>query len=127
MCSNSGIKDAVLKDKFVEAYNEFVENRRFGDEEDIAEQELKRINKEENELISLNIRGLINKYDYEHDRAEMQDKRKKLEKRVREYKQAHMGRGSVKPIVGFDEDIMGRVIKGITIQDYVVTFEFYNK
>lgn len=126
MCSNSGIKDAVLKDKFVEAYNEFVENRRFGDEEDIAEQELKRINKEENELISLNIRGLINKYDYEHDRAEMQDKRKKLEKRVRDYKQAHMGRGSVKPIVGFDEDIMGRVIKGITIQDYVVTFEFYN-
>lgn len=126
ICSNSGIKDVVLKDKFVEAYNEFVENRKFGDEEDIAEQELKRINKEENELISLNIRGLINKYDYEHDRAEMQNKRKKLEKIVREYRQAHMGRGSIKPIVGFDEDIMGRVIKGITIQDYVVTFEFYN-
>ena len=125
-CSNSGIKDSVLKEKFIEAYNEFIENRNFGNDEDAAERELKKLNAEENELISLHVRGLISKHDYEHDKNDIRARRKALEQKVRDYRQAHIRRGAAKPITEFDEELVGRVIKGVTIKDYVVTFEFYN-
>ena len=125
-CSNSGIKDSVLKEKFIEAYNEFIENRNFGNDENAAEIELKKLNAEENELVSLHVRGLISKHDYEHDKNDIQAKRKALEQKVRDYRQAHIRRGAAKPITEFDEELVGRVIKGVTIKDYVVTFEFYN-
>lgn len=125
-CSNSGIKDSVLKEKFIEAYNEFIENRNFGNDEDAAERELKKLNAEENELISLHVRGLISKHDYERDKNDIRARRKALEQKVRDYRQAHIRRGAAKPINEFDEELVGRLIKGVTIKDYVVTFEFYN-
>lgn len=32
----------------------------------------------------------------------------------------------LKPITEFNEELVGRVLKQVTIQDWIITFEFYN-
>ena len=125
-CSNTGIKDSVLKEKFIEVYNDFIENKRFGETNSEAEQQLKKLINEENELIALHVRGLISKIDLDNDRAELRKQRIILERQINEYRQSHIKNLELKPITEFNEDLVGRVLKQVTIQDWMITFEFYN-
>ena len=125
-CANTGIKDSVLKEKFVEAYNEFVETRHYGGEELQMQEQLDRINREEKELITLHVRGLITKADFEHDRKEIVAQRKAWEKKMQEYRSAYFKKGDLKTIEECDEELVSRVVRKVTILNWVVTFEFYN-
>lgn len=125
-CANTGIKDSVLHEKFIEAYNEFIENKRYGTEENQLERELKKLNDDENELMALAVKGLIGKKDLDTDRAEIAKARRSIESKIREYRQAHLKKEDLKPITECDEELVGRMLRQITIQDWVVMFEFYN-
>lgn len=125
-CSNTGIKDSVLKEKFIDVYNEFIESKRFGETNSEAEQQLKKLINDENELIALHVRGLISKIDLDNDRADLRKQRIILEQQINEYRQSHIKNLELKPITEFNEEFVGRVLKQVTIQDWIITFEFYN-
>lgn len=126
VCGNSGIKDSVLKERFIEAYNEFVENRCYGEEEKVLQNQLDEANNNEKELLVLRVKGLITREDYEHDRAEMVAERKALERKMNIYRSAYFKKGELKTITDCDEDLISRILKKVIIQNWVVTFEFYN-
>ena len=125
-CSNTGIKDSILKEKFIEAYNEFIESKRFGEINSETEQQLKKLINDENELIALHVKGLISKIDLENERVELRKQRIILERQINEYRQSHIKNLELKLITEFDEELVGRVIKQVTIRDWIITFEFYN-
>ena len=124
--SNTGIKDSILKEKFIEAYNEFTESKRFGEINSETEQQLKKLINDENELIALHVKGMINKIDLENERVELRKQRIILEQQINEYRQSHIKNLELKPITEFNEELVGRVLKQVTIQDWIITFEFYN-
>ena len=78
------------------------------------------------QLIALHVRGLISKIDLDNDRAELRKQRIILERQINEYRQSHIKNLELKPITEFNEDLVGRVLKQVTIQDWIITFEFYN-
>ena len=125
-CSNTGIKDSILKEKFIEAYNEFIESKRFGEINSETEQQLKKLINDENELIALHVKGLISKIDLENERVELRKQWRILERQINEYRQSHIKNLELKPITEFNEELVGRVLKQVTIQDWIITFEFYN-
>ncbi len=125
-CANSGIKDTVLKEKFIEAYNEFVEKRCYGEEEMDMQRQLDKLNDDEKELLALKVKGLITREDFEHDRAEIAAERKVIESKMSAYRSAYFKKGELKPITDCDEDLVSRILKKVIIQNWVVTFEFYN-
>ncbi len=125
-CPNHGIKDSVIEEKFIEAYNEFVEKKRYGEEENNLHIEFKRLNAEERELIALKARGLITLADYEHDCEEIVRQRMNVENQIKMQRSAYFKRGELKSITECDEDLISRVIKEVTIRNWTVTFEFYN-
>ena len=87
---------------------------------------MKKLINDENELIALHARGLISKTDLDNDRAELRRQRIILERQINEYRQSHIKNLELKPITEFDEELVGRVIKQVTIRDWIITFEFYN-
>ncbi len=125
-CGNSGIKQSVLEEKFIEAYNEFVEKRCYGEEERIMQNRLDKLNNDEKELLALKVKGLINRDDFDHDRAEIVVERKAVEKKLMAYRSAYFKKGELKPITKCDEDLISRILKKVIIRNWVVTFEFYN-
>lgn len=125
-CSNSGIKDIVLKEHFINAFNEFIDEARFGKEDGALQSAINKLNQEEQELIALKVQGLIRKGDFEIDRAEIVSKRQKLEKDLRAYRRANITNDTAKRLQKFDEEMVRRVLKCIAINNYMVTFEFYN-
>ena len=126
-CSNSGIKDTVLKEHFIKAFNEFIDEARFGKEDGALQSAINKLNQEEQELIALKVQGLIRKGDFEIDRAEIVSKRQKLEKDLRAYRRANITNDTAKRLQKFDEEMVRRVLKCIAINNYMVTFEFYNE
>ena len=72
------------------------------------------------------MKGLISKIDLENERVELRKQRIILERQINEYRQSHIKNLELKPITEFNEELVGRVLKQVTIQDWIITFEFYN-
>lgn len=79
-CGNHGINDKVLKEKFIEAYNEFVINRYSGIDCNEVKDKLNTMYEEELELRALSASGLISKVDYEIEQESILKEIRELEK-----------------------------------------------
>lgn len=126
VCTSSRIKDEVLKEKFIEAYNEFIEKK--PDNEVVLEikMRIKSLLDDERELTALKVNRLI-KLD------EFNDEIEKIRKELKETNielNKHMMRGVKKSdytkIDEFDETKVDKFIDHIVIDDYTVTFHFTN-
>jgi len=126
VCDNPGIKDAVLKAKFIEAYNEFVTMGYKGAEDGRIAETLSKLYAEEKELIQLSARGWISKSDYETEHRAIREQIVRLERQAEEIRIAAISSSDCKAITEFDEEKLHRFVKKVTLRDWVVTFEFYN-
>ncbi len=125
-CPNTRIKDAVLREKFVEAYNEFITQRPQSTAVENIQAAIQQLRSQEQELAALLMRKLITEKCF---RAEQQ--RIKREIRQQQEKLQELQRNTVKEsnyttITEFDETKVPLFLQRIIIHDYHVTFRFFN-
>ena len=125
-CNNTRIKDEVLKEKFKEAYNEFIEKRPQG-EEIIAMQEIKaELMGEEKALAELYLQHLISEEDFRREHRDIKTKIQDISEKINDRRYRNVREVDMQPMTDFDEDKVNKFIKKVTITHNVVTFEFYN-
>lgn len=125
-CNNTGIKDSVLKEKFVECYNEFVTNKYKGEEDAIVRRKLARVIDEERELNRLKVRGLIARKAFTMDMKGLEMQRVALEMELNIINKAAVQKNKTITIEELTDELVSRVIKKVIVLDWMVTFVFYN-
>jgi len=126
ICDNSGIKDEILSDKFIEAYNEFILNKYENNDTNLLKQELENLLLKERQLNALKVKGLIRYKDYENEIIELIDKIKNIGKQIKDLSTKNIKSKDYKTIEKFDEDKLYKFIKKVTVRNFIVTFHFIN-
>lgn len=126
VCRNTAIKDSVLKEKFIEAYNEFVETKPERSDEQTIKKELERLIRAENELKALNINGMLEQEDYNSEVEVIRKQIEILNKELSKYLMRDIKKKDMIKIKEFDESKVDKFIKQIIINQYTVEFIFIN-
>lgn len=125
-CDNSRIKDTVLKEKFVEAYNEFVTKRPLGDSITAMQEAMEDLKQQERELAELIMRHLISKTAYDTERKDIKRMMSGIKKKIDERRIHRVPESEHVPITAFDSQKVKRFITKVIVKDFTVTFAFYN-
>ena len=125
-CSNHNIKDEVLKEKFVEAYNEFVTTKPKSTEEKNLRQEQQSLLNEENELKALKVNHLITIEDYSQTLDEIKKKLDVINSQLTNYNVMKYKKEDLVTIDKFDENKVDIFINKIIIDKNQLTFHFVN-
>lgn len=116
----------MLKEKFVESYNEFVNKQYKGIDEQELKKELDMLLEEERELTGLLTKGRISTTAYDKEHYELMQEVKTVQFKLRELRQANITLKDYVRIEGFDENKLYKFIKKVIVHRWTVTFEFYN-
>lgn len=125
-CDCTRIKDSVLKEKFVECYNEFIETKPQGNKEIEYEVSLSRLSDEEHELAVLAMRNMIPMETFRAEKKRITEKRRELSMTNKNRRKKTVNPKHYKKIAEFDENIMKQFITKVIINKNMVTFVFYN-
>ena len=127
VCHNSRIKDSVLKEKFVEAYNRFVENRPLGESLIEATETMADLEQQEHELAVLEMKHLLSKKDYETERKAIRERMSEIQDDITRRRLNCVPESAHKPISEFDTHKFEQFVIEVTVEKFAVTFVFYNK
>ena len=125
-CDNSRIKDTVLKEKFVSAYNEFIERRPQGDSMVALQEVLAELRQQERELAELMMQRLIPKAAYEEERASITAQIAGINEKIAERRLNRVPESEHTPITDFDADKVTRFLTKVIVSRNTVAFVFYN-
>jgi len=125
-CSNHSIKEKILEDCFVKAFNKFITVKTENDRLQEQEKTIKLLKEKDGELFSLMHNGYINKLDYIIEHNVLINKIKELEKEILAKSQDNLLKRYKKEITVFDEKLIDKFIKEVTVQNWMVTFIFKN-
>ena len=125
-CDNSRIKDTVLKEKFVEAYNEFIKQKVDSDEVYVYKTKQQEYIRQEHDLTALKVNHLIDINDYNQEVSVVREKIKELQQKIDELDLRGLTKKDFEPITEFDAEKVDKFIEKVTIKNYVVTFTFIN-
>ena len=125
-CDNSRIKDDVLKEKFVSAYNAFVEKRPQGDSMAALMEVLADLRQQERELAELHMQRLLPRSAYEAERQGITAQIAEINERIAERRITHIPESEYVPITAFDDNKAIRFLSKVIVKRFTVTFVFYN-
>lgn len=127
-CGNSGIKEKVLNELFVECYNEFITKEYYKTNVDTGEDEqrLKELIEMEKELTQLMMNGLLTRVQYATEQQSVRTEIQKISGKLQEIRTREVRGSDFNTIREFDEQKVYAFIKGVRIKNWTVTFEFYN-
>lgn len=125
-CSNTRIKDDVLRQKFVEAYNEFVETRPQDEDIQALQDEVAMLYKAEQEYAALYARHLIPRDSYLEEKGNIQREAKALREIIAQRNGRLVREADLAPIQEFSPEKLQKFITKVIVQDSTVTFVFYN-
>lgn len=125
-CDNSRIKDSVLKEKFVSAYNEFVKERPQGDSMIALQEVLEDLRQQERELAELMIQRLIPKASYEEERSSIKAQIANINEKITELRMKRVPESEHTAITEFDGDKAIRFLTKVIVSKGTVAFVFYN-
>ena len=103
-CGNSRIKDTVLKEKFISAYNEFIERRPQGDSMVALQEVLEDLRQQEQELAELMMQRLIPKAAYEEERKSVKMQITDISEKISERRAKRVPESEYVPITEFSEE-----------------------
>ncbi|MDD3383688.1 MAG: hypothetical protein PHX46_02620 [Bacilli bacterium] len=126
VCDNTRIKDDVLKSKFVESYNEFINTKLDNDEQIDDKNKLAILVKQENELKVLKINRLIDINDYNKEVEVIRKEIKELTDKISISEIRNMVKTDCKELVVFDEQKVEIFLEKVKIFKNKVTFRFIN-
>ncbi len=124
-CANKRIKDAVLREKFVECYNRFIIEKDDISTINKSEEQLKKLQESENDLEILKMNRLIEQSYY------MEEKDKLVKAISQEKTKLDMLRTKLTnedriPLKEFSIEKFNKYVTKVIIQNWVVTFKFKN-
>ena len=125
-CRNSRIKDAVLKAKFIEAYNEFIEKRPEGDSVVAMQEVLADLRQQERELAELHMSRLIPDAAYNTERDGLKAQIADITEKITERRIKRVPESEHVPITQFDADKAIKFLTKVIVTEFTVTFVFYN-
>ena len=125
-CATSIVKDSVLKEKFVEAYNEFVLNELKPKEEESLINEKNALLEQQKDLIRLNTHGWVKSDFYESENASIKAKIDSIDARLQSFAKHNVGKIKLTPIQKFSEEKLFLTIEKVVVHMYVLEFYFYN-
>lgn len=125
-CGNSRIKDTVLKEKFISAYNEFIERRPQGDSMVALQEVLEDLRQQEQELAELMMQRLITKAAYEEERKSVKMQITDISEKISERRAKRVPESEYVPITEFSEEKTKRFLSKVVVTMFTVTFVFYN-
>lgn len=125
-CGNSRIKDTVLKEKFVSAYNEFIERRPQGDSMVALQEVLEDLRQQERDLAELAMQRLIPKAAYEEERSSIKAQIAAISEKIAERRTKRVPESEHVPITEFSEEKAKLFLSKVVVTMFTVTFVFYN-
>ena len=125
-CTSIPIKDDELKDLFVDAYNEFVQNKYKAGEELVLQEKANELIKEQNELTRLHANGWISTNSYSIESEKITSKIKDYNIKIDDFRRRALGEQDFKRIDVFNEEKVDRFLIGVVIIGTQVRFKFYN-
>lgn len=125
-CGNSRIKDTVLKEKFISAYNEFIERRPQGDSMVALQEVLEDLRQQEQELAELMMQRLIPKAAYEEERKSVKMQITDISDKISERRAKRVPESEYVSITEFSEEKAKRFLSKVVVTMFTVTFVFYN-
>ncbi len=125
-CGSHRIKDKVLKEKFVECYNEFIDGGYYRDNCQQQELEFKQLLKQEQELIAMKISRLIDIVSYSNEIEKLHAKKAELRSKIDEKKIKNIVGADYAKITQFTEEKVYKFLDKVTMHRGTVTFTFIN-
>ncbi len=125
-CRNTRIKDEILKEKFVEAYNEFVRERPLSNAAAEIAGEIQKLERADDELSWLALRGLIPKTAYSVERQQIKEKLNAKRTQLQKLKCNQNRDLDYSLITEFSEEKLKEFITRVIVLKGTVTFVFYN-
>ena len=116
----------LLQYCFIKAFNKFITIKTQNDKLQEQEKTIKLLKEKDGELFSLMHNGYINKLDYITEHNVLINKIKELEKEILAKSQDNLLKMYKKEITVFDEKLIDKFIKEVTVQNWTVTFIFKN-
>lgn len=125
-CDSTRIKDAVLKEKFMEAYNEFVTLRPQGENIEAIQTVIRGLLQEEETLARLLMRKLLSESAFRTEQRSIKDEIRKQREHIRQLQRKSVHEREYITITEFDEEKLKRFIDKIIMQPNSVVFRFFN-
>ena len=125
-CSTTMLRNCVLEEKFIEAYNEFVTNKYKGEEESDIQSQIDSIAQEQKELVRLEANGWIRRCDFDLEFKKLEDGIKELQDKIESIKMRKISDKDYKPITVFDETKVEKFLKKVVLKVWKIEFHFYN-
>ena len=125
-CTSTAIREDILEELFVEAFNEFVRNKYKGVEEQDYQTQIEAKEREEQELTKLYSNGWISKENYEKEFSQILDIKNKLIKEQNALKARTITDRDYKEINVFDSSKVKKFLKMCIVKRDTIEFHFYN-
>ena len=125
-CNCTRIKESVLQEKFVEAYNEFVTTRPQGETVALLQAQIKELRSEENELTTLAMKHLIPEDAFCDEQKRLKAQIAELTDKVNEQRRKYVRESDFEIITEFDPSKVEKFITKVIMSKNVVAFVFYN-
>ena len=125
-CDCTRIKDSVLCEKFVEAYNEFVTTRPQGESITTLQSEITQLRSEEKELAALVYKRLITEADFRDEQRRLKAQITDLTDKVNDQRKKFVRESDFEIITEFTPTKVEKFITKVIMSKNVVTFVFYN-
>lgn len=125
-CRNTRIKDEILKEKFVEAYNEFVRERPLSNAAAEITGEIQKLERADDELSWLALRGLLPKAAYSAERQQIKEKLNAKRSQLQKLKRDQNRDLDYSTITEFSEEKLKEFITKVIVLKGTVTFVFCN-
>ncbi len=125
-CDSTRIKDTVLKEKFIEAYNEFVTLRPQGDTIAAIQAAISTLQQEEEKLAGLLMRKLISDKAFRAEQQSIKARIREQQEYIRQLQRNTIRESDYTTITEFDETKLKLFIEQIIMTPNHVTFRFFN-
>lgn len=125
-CGCNRLKDTVLREKFMEAYNEFVINRPQGADVDMLQQVISTLWQEERELAGLYVQRLIPESAFRTEQRRIKMQIAENTAKIEELRGKTVRESDFSIIAEFDPDKVEKFITKVIVRKGTVTFVFYN-
>ncbi len=125
-CDCTTIKDTVLKEKFVEAYNEFVKTKPQGDTVIALQEVLAELRQQERELTQLMMQRLLPAPFFEMERSNIKTQIAEVTQNIDKIRGKNISKSDYTTITEFDAEKLNKFLTKVIVTKYTVTFLFYN-
>ena len=125
-CDCTRLKDSVLREKFVAAYNEFVTERPQGNTVEALQSVVAELRKEESDLAELLMQRLIPESAFRAEQRRIKVQIAELTTKINEQRGKIVRESDFTIITEFDPEKVEKFITKVIVRKGTVTFVFYN-